>query len=74
MAITSVYCQVLGGHVTRVTDIEGSVTQLICPAFELSGGTCRLRREAFTGGPLSQLLERVAEDTLAVRSARCNLQ
>jgi hypothetical protein len=72
--ITSVYCHVLGGNITRVTDIEGSVTRLICPVYESPTGFCRIRRDAFAGGPLSQLLERVAEDTLDVRSTRCDLQ
>jgi hypothetical protein len=65
---------VLGDNISRVTDIEGAVSRVICPAFESPGGFCRLRREAFAGGPLSQLLERVAEDTLDVRSTRCHLQ
>jgi hypothetical protein len=74
MPITSVHCHVFGANVTRVTDIEGTVTRLICPAFEKPTGLCRIRRDAMTGGPLSQLLERVAEDTLDVRSTRCDLQ
>jgi hypothetical protein len=73
MPITSVYCHVFGANVTRVIDIEGSVTRLICPAFESPTGQCRIRREGLSGGPLSQLLERVAEDTLDVRSIQCNL-
>jgi hypothetical protein len=72
MSITSAYCHVLGGTITRVTDIEGAVTRVICPAFEPRDGACRVRREAFAGGPLSQLLERVAEDTLDVRSTHCD--
>lgn len=74
MPITSVQCHVLGSHITRVTDIEGSTIRIICPAFESPTGICKIRRDAFSGGPLSQLLERVAEDTLDVRSTRCNLQ
>lgn len=74
MPITPVHCQVFGGNVTRVTDIEGSVTRLICPAFESPTGVCRIRRDALSGGPLSQLVARVAEDTLSVRSIRCDLQ
>ncbi|HZP47346.1 MAG TPA: hypothetical protein VFB07_02345 [Vicinamibacterales bacterium] len=74
MAITSVPCHVLGSTVTRVTDLEGRVTHLICPEFDEATGLCRIRRDVSSGGPLSQLLERVAEDTLDSRSARCPLQ
>ena len=31
MAIASVDCPVLGSHVTRVTDLEGLTTRVICP-------------------------------------------
>lgn len=71
MPMTTVYCQVLGSRVTCLTDLEGTVTRVICPAFEPAAGLCRFRREALSGGLLSQLMERVAEDTLAARDSRC---
>lgn len=74
MAITSVHCSVLQGNVTRVTDLEGNVTQVICPEYEEPTGICRLKQGATEGGPLSQLLERVSEDTLATRGAQCDLR
>jgi hypothetical protein len=74
VAITSIHCHVLGDNILRVTDLEGSVTRIICPAYESPTGFCRIRRDAFAGGPLSQLLDRVAEGTLDVRSARCDLR
>lgn len=74
MAITTTWCQVLGSYVTRITDLEGTVVKVICPAFERPAGLCRLRREALSGGPLSQLTERVAEATLSQRDVRCPLQ
>lgn len=73
MPITSVPCHVLGTTVTRVTDFEGSVTRLICPEYDEATGICRIRQHASGGGPLSQLLERVDEDALADRDARCPL-
>lgn len=30
MAIESVYCHVLGGHVTRITGLEGEIVRIIC--------------------------------------------
>jgi len=74
MPIASVLCHVLGTTVTRVTDLEGNVTQLICPEFDPVSGLCRIRQGVSSGGPLSQLLERVSEDTLDSRGARCPLQ
>jgi hypothetical protein len=71
MATQSVVCPVLGGHITLLTDFEGSTTQVICPEYEESNGTCRLKKSSHEGGPLSEFLERVREDTLNTRSARC---
>jgi hypothetical protein len=73
MSITTMRCCVLGSRVTCITDLEGTVTKVICPAFETGPESCRLRREARCGGPLSQLMERVAEDTLSMLDARCAL-
>lgn len=73
MAITSVHCPVLGSHVTRVTDLEGQTTQVICSELEPSG-LCRLKRQSQQGGPLSQLLERVSEGTLQTRDLHCILR
>ena len=71
MAIRSVYCPVLGAHVTQVTDLEGTVTQIICKEYD-SDGTCRVKKaSASQGGPLGQLLERLSEDALDTRSPRC---
>ena len=73
MAIQSVFCHVGQIRVTTVTDLEGAVTRLICPEYQVVTGVCRLRAGAMSGGPLSQLLERVDEETLDRRSARCEL-
>ncbi len=73
MAIASVRCPVLGANVTRVTDLEGEVTRIICAEYEEPGGICRLKKNVSEGGMLSQLLERVSEHTLDTRSTRCDL-
>ena len=73
MAFTSVHCPVLGAAVTRVTDLENEVTQLICPEYEESVGICRLKQSARDLGPLSQLLKRLSENSLMSRSMRCDL-
>lgn len=73
MSITITRCHVLGANVSRITDLEGTVTRVICPQYEEPAGTCRLRRNALTGGPLSQLLEKVDEEALAQRGIRCDI-
>jgi hypothetical protein len=73
MPISPVRCHVFGSDVVRVTDLEGAVTRVICPQLESASGLCRIRRDALSGGPLSQMIERVAEDTLDVRATRCDL-
>ena len=73
MAITSIHCNVLGANVTCVTDLEGAVTQIVCAQYDVSTGHCRVKQGALIGGPLSQLLERVAEGTLASHGTRCDL-
>jgi hypothetical protein len=73
MAVMSVRCYVLGAKVPAVVDFEGFVTSIICPQYEESTHLCRLKEGARSGGPLSQLLERVEEDTLDRRGTRCDL-
>lgn len=73
MAIRSIRCPVLGAHVTQVTDLEGTVTRILCTEYDASDGTCRLKKAAGEGGPLAQLLERLSENTLDTRSMRCVL-
>jgi hypothetical protein len=72
MATHSILCPILEAHVTVLTDLEGSTTQVICPEYE--DGTCRVKKSAREGGPLSELLERVREDALDSRSTRCIFQ
>jgi len=74
MAMTTVRCYVLGAMVTRITDLEGEVSRIICPEYQDATGGCRLLSDADTGGPLSRLLERIAEGALTRRGSRCHLR
>lgn len=74
MPMLSIHCPVLDAHVVRVTDLEGNVTRIICAEYEAPAGTCRLRRNALSGGPLAQLLERMSENTLDSRDTSCRLR
>lgn len=73
MGMTSVRCPVLGAEVGCLTDLEGNVLRIICDEY-VEDGTCRLKASARQGGPLAQLLERVAEHTLDVRGTACSLR
>ena len=72
MAIRSARCPVLRATVTLVTDLEGQVTRIICPQYQDPTGQCKLKVLAHAGGPLSELLARVSEDTLQTRTTRCD--
>ena len=74
MAITSVACPVARTTVTRVTDLEGAISRVICPEYEEPSGICRLKMSARAGGPLSQFVEQLSEDTLNRRTMRCDLR
>lgn len=73
MAIKSVHCHVLQANVTVVSDLEGGISRVICPEYDAPFGICRLKQSAESGGPLSQLLERVSEGTLDTRTTRCDI-
>jgi hypothetical protein len=73
MAITSVHCPVLHTTVKRVTDLEGEVVRVICPEYDEPTEGCRLKKTAYQGGPLAQLLERAEEGTLNRRTVHCDL-
>jgi hypothetical protein len=70
--MVSAQCPVLHGEVNRLMDLEGHVERVFCPEY-VEAGECRLKREAMTGGPLSQLFERLHEHTLDHRGTRCDL-
>jgi hypothetical protein len=71
MSLENVWCPVIAAHISRVTNLEGDVTSVICPAYEATTGLCRRREATLTGGPLARLLERVSEQTLGDPTTRC---
>lgn len=74
MAITPARCHVLQADVARVTDLEGRVTQVICPEYDSMTGACRLKVRSHDAGPLSQLLVRMSEDAMNRRGTHCDLR
>jgi hypothetical protein len=73
MAIRTVRCHISHAPVTVVTDFEGAVQRVICCEYTASSHACRLKDVAFSGGPLSQLVERLSDETLDSQSRRCDL-
>lgn len=73
MAVRSIRCPVLRAYVTQVTDLEGVVTHVICAEYQ-ADGSCRLKQATKEGGPLSQFLERMAEDGVGTRGTACVLR
>ena len=74
MTITTARCRVLGTTVTCITDLEGTVARVVCPEYDQASSACRIKQRAVTGGPLAQLLGRVADHTLAAHGTRCDLR
>jgi len=74
VGMKSVYCHERRGNITLETDPNGVVCRVICPKYENSTGLCRLRHDAMEGGPLSQLLERVAGSSLNARTMHCDFE
>jgi len=72
MPIVSTECRVLHSQVARLADLEGHISRVFCPEY-LDKGECRIKREGVSGGPLSQLLERIDEGALDRRGIRCDL-
>ncbi len=73
MSLITVRCPVSQQTVVRVADLEGATTTLVCAEFDPATKNCRLKLHVGEGGPLTQLIERVAEHTLDRKSARCDL-
>jgi hypothetical protein len=73
MALLTVRCPVSHVDVVRVTDFEGATQRVICGDYEETTGECRLKAAARGEGPLSRLLDRMAERSLASHGVRCDL-
>jgi len=72
MATKLIRCSVIGACVTRVTNLQGCVTRIICPQYA-ADGTCRLKQAHAGAGPLAQLLARVVDGTQPGRGTACVL-
>ena len=73
MTFTSTWCSVQQATVSRMMTFEGDVSTVICHEFDPVTRACRLKKAASLEGPLSQLIARVSEGTLADPAPRCHL-
>ena len=73
MPIAPMHCPVSRADVVRVTDFEGATVRIVCSDYDLATGICRLKSSAAKAGPLTRLLERTEEGTLASHDIRCSL-
>jgi hypothetical protein len=69
MAASTVYCHVLKGNVTVVTDLNGQVTNVVCPEFWRLTHGCRIKRE--NSSLLGILVKRAADSTIGTRGNIC---
>lgn len=73
MPIAPIYCPVSHADVVRVTDFEGATVRIVCSDYDETNQECRLKSRAAAAGPLTRLLERTHEGTLASHGTRCDL-
>lgn len=73
MPIAPMHCPVSHADVVRVTDFEGATIQIVCSSYDERTAGCQLKSRAASAGPLTRLLERTQEGTLASHGVRCNL-
>ena len=71
MSLQTIWCPVVGAHVSRTTNLEGEVLSVMCPDYENATGFCRRRTAVLKGGPLARLLDRTSEHTLADSTTQC---
>ena len=53
MSLETVWCPVTGARVSRLTNLEGEVTGVICQEYVAATGDCHRRTGVLKGGPLS---------------------
>lgn len=73
MPIAPLHCPVSHADVVRVTDFEGTTVRVVCSEYDETSKACRLKTRTATAGPLTRLLERTEEGTLASHGTRCDL-
>lgn len=62
MSTSTVHCHILGGNVSVVSDLNGNVTNVICPEFLRINHMCMIKMREAEGvaGGLGAILDRLA--------------
>jgi hypothetical protein len=69
MSTNTVYCYVLKGNVTVVSDLNGNVTNVICPKFVRVSHGCLIK--SGESGFISGTLKKVADNLLGTKANSC---
>jgi hypothetical protein len=69
MSASQVQCHVLGGQVSVVADLNGNITNVICPKFDRFAFTCSIKKDS--AGFLKQLAGRMADRGLGMKVTAC---
>ncbi len=69
MSANTVYCHVLRGDVTVVTDINGKTTNVVCPKFLRIFQTCEIKGDS--SGFLGRVVKRIADKEFGTRERFC---
>jgi len=69
MSADKVYCHILGGDVTVITDINGDVKNVVCPQFERVTHSCY--KKSRNTGFLGNVLKKIADKAIDTRASYC---
>lgn len=69
MAASTVYCHVLEGNVTVVSDISGNITNVVCPHFSRITHGCLKKTENL--GFIGTVIGKVADQVANTRAQYC---
>lgn len=69
MSASTVYCHVLQGNITAVTDIDGNVKNIVCPPFWCLTHGCKIKRSQ--SSVLGIITKRLKDVKLVTRENIC---
>ncbi len=69
VSASQVQCYVLGGQVSVVADLNGNITNLICPKFDRFAFTCAIKKEP--AGFFVQLAGRMVDRGMGMKVTAC---
>jgi len=69
MPVNRVHCHVLKGDVTVISDINGTVKNIVCPEYNRRSGWCELKQQG--KGLLERLLDGLDDVTVGTRQKYC---